>query len=66
MKKLENYMFYILMSIYLPLFLLQPYFVPRYLSLNGFLLSWLLFTSITSVTIKLIWRYLEKKNNQKA
>ena len=57
---LKNYMYYILISIYFLLFLLHPYFVSRYLTLDVFLLSWLLFVDITAIMIKLIFWYLKK------
>ncbi|EDP68412.1 hypothetical protein CAT7_02984 [Carnobacterium sp. AT7] len=58
---MKNNMYYILMIFYFLLFLLYPYFVPQYLSLDGFLLSWLLFVALTATMIRLIMSYLKKK-----
>ncbi len=60
---MKNNMYYILMIFYFLLFLLYPYFVPQYLSLDGFLLSWLLFVALTATMIRLIMSYLKKKDN---
>ncbi|MGE7366550.1 hypothetical protein ACQKKE_07885 [Desemzia incerta] len=62
---MEKHMYYIIAPINLIILLCYPYFVPRYFTLNSFLITWLVYVAVSSLIIKVVLNHLKKHKNKK-
>lgn len=62
---MEKYMYYIVAPINLIILFCYPYFVPRYFTLNSFLITWLVYVAVSSLIINVVLNHLKKHKHKK-